>query len=52
MGFAWGTAGMIFVPLTGWVADHFSLHAALSGLLVFPALGFFLARHLPEDLGR
>ncbi|MBI4893448.1 MAG: MFS transporter [Acidobacteria bacterium] len=52
MGFAWGTSGMIFVPLTGWVADRLSLHVALSGLLVFPALGFFLARMLPEELGR
>lgn len=52
MGFAWGTAGMVFVPLTGWVADHFSLHTALSSLLIFPAAGFFLARLLPEDLGR
>ncbi len=52
MGFAWGAAGMIFVPLTGWVADHFSLHAALSALLVFPTAGFFLARLLPRDLGR
>lgn len=52
MGFAWGAAGMVFVPLTGWVADHFSLHSALAALLVFPAAGFFLARMLPEDLGR
>jgi len=51
MGFAWGTAGMIFVPLTGFIADHFSLHTALSGLLVFPVLGFWLARTLPEELG-
>lgn len=51
MGFAWGAAGMVFVPLTGWVADHFSLHTALSTLLVFPAAGFFLARLLPRDLG-
>jgi FSR family fosmidomycin resistance protein-like MFS transporter len=52
MGFAWGTAGMIFVPLTGWLADRTSLHTALSTLLVFPAAGFFLARWLPDNLGR
>lgn len=52
MGFAWGTAGMIFVPFTGWLADRTSLHTALSALLVFPAAGFFLARLLPDDLGR
>jgi hypothetical protein len=34
------------------VADRVSLHAALFGLLLFPALGFILARWLPEDLGR
>ncbi len=51
MGFAWGAAGMIFVPLAGWVSDQSSMHAALSSLLVFPALGFWLARKLPEDLG-
>lgn len=52
MGFAWGTAGMIFIPLTGWLADRTSLHAALSALLIFPVLGWAMARHLPEDLGR
>ncbi|MBI5086130.1 MAG: MFS transporter [Acidobacteria bacterium] len=51
MGFAWGTSGMIFVPLTGWVADHSSMKAALAALLVFPALGYWLTRLLPEDLG-
>jgi len=50
MGFAWGAAGMVFVPLTGWLADRTSLHAALASLLVFPALGFWLSRMLPEDL--
>jgi MFS transporter, FSR family, fosmidomycin resistance protein len=50
MGFAWGTSGLVFIPLTGWVADHTSLHTALAALLVFPALGYLLTRHLPEDL--
>jgi FSR family fosmidomycin resistance protein-like MFS transporter len=50
MGFAWGAAGMIFVPFTGWLADRTSLHAALASLLVFPVLGFWLSRRLPEDL--
>ncbi len=52
MGFAWGMSGMIFVPLTGWVSDHYSLHVALASLLIFPAAGYWLARRLPEDLGR
>ncbi|GIU75480.1 MAG: MFS transporter [Bryobacteraceae bacterium] len=50
MGFAWGAAGMIFVPFTGWLADRTSLHTALASLLVFPVLGFWLSRKLPEDL--
>ncbi len=48
MGFAWGTAGMIFIPLVGRVADAFTLHAALLSLLVFPLIGFFLALRLPR----
>lgn len=46
MGFAWGMAGMIFIPLTGWVADRLSLHAALSALLVFPLAGAYLTTRL------
>lgn len=52
MGFAWGTAGMIFIPLTGWLADHTSLHIALSALLVFPLLGYWVSRSLPRETGR
>jgi FSR family fosmidomycin resistance protein-like MFS transporter len=52
MGFAWGAAGMIFIPAAGWLADRTSLHLALSALLVFPVLGWASARLLPEDLGR
>ena len=51
MGFAWGLAGLIFVPLTGWVADHTSLEQALAGLIAFPLLGFLLALLLPADHG-
>ncbi|HLJ49279.1 MAG TPA: MFS transporter [Bryobacteraceae bacterium] len=46
MGFAWGTAGLIFIPLTGWAGDHFTLHHALSALLVFPIAGIALALKL------
>lgn len=48
MGFAWGTAGLIFIPLTGWVSDHFSMQAAFIGLICFPLLGFLLALKLPK----
>jgi FSR family fosmidomycin resistance protein-like MFS transporter len=52
MGFAWGSAGLIFIPLTGFLSDHTSLHLALSLLLVWPVAGFFLTLKLPKDLIR
>jgi len=48
MGFGWGTAGLIFIPLTGWVSDVFSLQAAFAGLIAFPLIGFLLALRLPK----
>ena len=48
MGFGWGMAGLIFIPLTGWAADHFSLHAALSAQIVLPLIGFLLTLLLRE----
>jgi FSR family fosmidomycin resistance protein-like MFS transporter len=50
MGFAWGTAGVVFIPLVGWVSDQLSLHLALSGLLAFPLAGFLLTRRLPRGI--
>jgi FSR family fosmidomycin resistance protein-like MFS transporter len=52
MGFAWGTAGMIFVPLTGWFAERTSLHTAMAALLVFPLIGVMLTWRLPKEFGR
>jgi FSR family fosmidomycin resistance protein-like MFS transporter len=49
MGFAWGMSGMIFIPLTGWLSDHYGMHASLRMLAFFPIIGFFLARALPKD---
>ncbi len=48
MGFAWGMSGMIFIPLTGWLSDHYGMHASLRVLALFPIIGFFLARALPK----
>ncbi|HME07478.1 MAG TPA: MFS transporter [Bryobacteraceae bacterium] len=48
MGFAWGMAGFVFIPLTGWIADHSSLHLALGMLSVFPAVGIALSLKLPK----
>ncbi len=50
MGFAWGTAGMIFIPLTGLIADHFGLQVALGILTFFPIIGFLLTLKLPKGL--
>jgi len=48
MGFSWGMAGLVFIPLTGWLSDLLSLHAVLASLLVFPVVGFLLALKLPK----
>lgn len=48
MGFSWGMAGLIFVPLTGWLADSISLDRALSLLVLAPVAGFLLALRLPR----
>jgi FSR family fosmidomycin resistance protein-like MFS transporter len=48
MGFAWGMAGLVFIPLTGWVSDVFSMQWAFAGLIAFPLIGFLLALKLPK----
>jgi len=48
MGFAWGLAGLLFIPLTGWISDLFSMQTAFTGLVMFPLLGFALALKLPK----
>jgi len=48
MGFAWGTAGLLFVPAVGQIGDVFSLHWVLFALLVFPLIGFWSTRLLPD----
>lgn len=48
MGFAWGTAGMIFIPIVGALADRITLHYALFMLIAFPLLGFLLALKIPK----
>ncbi len=48
MGFAWGMAGLLFIPLVGLVSDLTSMHTALSALTVFPLIGFFLTWKLPR----
>jgi len=48
MGFAWGAAGLVFIPLTGWISDLFSMQHAFAGLIAFPLIGFLLALKLPK----
>ena len=48
MGFAWGVAGIVFVPLIGWLADHFGLQPLFWGLALLPLLGSLLALRLPR----
>jgi FSR family fosmidomycin resistance protein-like MFS transporter len=47
-GFAWGMAGLIFIPLVGWAGDRFTLYRALFSLLAFPVLGVLLTFKLPK----
>jgi len=48
MGFGWGMAGLIFIPLTGWISDHYSMQTAFTFLLAFPLIGIVLASKLPK----
>lgn len=48
MGFAWGSAGLMFVPLVGWVSDRLSLHVSLASLMIFPVIGAYLAKKIPD----
>lgn len=49
MGFGWGTAGIIFIPLIGLLSDHFSMQITMSSLTIFPLIGFFLTLALPKN---
>ena len=49
MGFAWGMSGIVFLPLTGWLSDHYGMHASLRVLAFAPLIGFFVARALPKQ---
>ena len=51
MGFAWGMAGFLFIPIVGKASDLVGLHNALLALLVFPILGFFLTLTYPKERG-
>ena len=46
MGASWGMAGLIGIPLIGWIGDHYSLGRALGCLVVAPLIGFLLTLRL------
>jgi FSR family fosmidomycin resistance protein-like MFS transporter len=48
MGFAFGAAGMIFIPLVGRLSDSFTMHHSLMALVAFPVAGFVLSLRLPK----
>jgi FSR family fosmidomycin resistance protein-like MFS transporter len=48
MGFAWGLAGLMFVPAIGFASDRLTMHTAMSGLVVLPLIGFALTFKLPR----
>ncbi len=49
MGFSWGMAGLIFIPLIGALAESLTLHNALAAGATLPLIGFFLALKLPHE---
>jgi FSR family fosmidomycin resistance protein-like MFS transporter len=51
MGFAWGSAGFVFIPLVGLVSDLWSMQVGFACLVLFPLVGFLLALRLPRDIG-
>jgi FSR family fosmidomycin resistance protein-like MFS transporter len=51
MGLAFGTGGMM-APITGKLADIFSLHSVLVSLTILPLLSTALIRFLPETAKR
>ena len=48
MGFAWGFAGITFIPLIGWLADQAGLQTVLWGVALAPLLGVWPALRLPR----
>ncbi len=48
MGFGWGTAGIVFVPAAGWLADYVGLEAVLQAFAALPLISVPLALTLPK----
>jgi FSR family fosmidomycin resistance protein-like MFS transporter len=52
MGFAWGMAGLVVIPVFGWSADYLGLHRSMWGVVLLPLAGFGLAALLPAGRGK
>jgi FSR family fosmidomycin resistance protein-like MFS transporter len=52
MGFAWGLAGLMFIPAIGFASDRLTIHTALCSLIVLPVIGFALTFKLPHHHAR
>lgn len=50
MGFAWGIAGIIFIPLIGWTADRTGIEPVLYAVALLPLLGFLVTFALPKPV--
>lgn len=51
MGFAWGGAGLLFLPLVGWAAEFAGLHTVMFSLVWLSLPAWLLTRMLPEGIG-
>ncbi len=50
MGFAWGMAGITFIPLIGWLGDLFGLETVFWGVVTLPLLGVLMAIKIPTHV--
>jgi MFS transporter, FSR family, fosmidomycin resistance protein len=50
MGFAWGAGGIFFLPVTGYLADHYGFTFTYALTAVLPLIGFLLSLSLPAHL--
>ncbi len=50
MGFAWGAGGIFFLPITGFLADHYGFTLTYALTAVLPLIGFLLSLSLPANL--
>ncbi len=49
MGFAWGVAGLVFMPIVGMIGDAVGLRAVFLGFVTLPLLAFPIALSLPKS---